>query len=270
MRSAQGYYSVIQYSEFPERGEFVNIGVILLSPVPPGVLLRFAKSSRRVERAFNVNLGAHFSNLKASLEERIMSEFGSRWDEDSFKTFISMRSGKVRLSPLRSIYVEDPVWVLEDLFAKLVSDIPNVRRGERVSTKLKSKLQFNGVENLLDRPEPIRLPQGVTINAPYGYQNGSYNLIDAVSLQGNPDQAIERASTFAIEGEWLYEATRAAEQKQLIMVGDIDGQQSPFVTALSDMLKKHHVKFFALNEIEPLVADIRKNFVSRQGISAMR
>jgi hypothetical protein len=29
----------------------------------------------------------------------------------------------------------------------------------------------------LDKPEVITLPEGIEVSAPYGYQNGSYNLI---------------------------------------------------------------------------------------------
>ncbi|TGT35714.1 DUF3037 domain-containing protein [Mesorhizobium sp. M8A.F.Ca.ET.165.01.1.1] len=260
MNGSQGFYSLVQYSEFPERAEFVNVGIVLFAEEHPRVQFRFAGSSKRVDRAFNVVAGSQFFALLKSLENRLGTEFGGDWHREAVEKFIGMRSGKLRLAPPRSVLVKDPKATLDELFEKLVSDIPRASRRIKAATQLRNELIVRGVESLLDhRPEPVVLPQGVTIKAPYGYQNGSYNLINGVSLREDPDSAIEKASTYAIEGSWLYKGTATAEQKRLIVVADVEGQRPAFVEAVFNMMEEHKVKFYTLSDMEPLVADIRKN-----------
>jgi Protein of unknown function (DUF3037) len=259
MDSLQGYYSLIQYSEFPERIEYVNIGVCLFTAVLPHVLVKFSDSPRRAEKAFDVDLGTHFRLMKESIENRLRVEFSESWDRDSIDRFIAMRSGKVRLSPKLSILIDEPNAIIDDLYNRLVTEYPKRIRNESVKVKLKKNLQFMEVEALLERPEPVVLPQGLTIHAPYAYQNGAYNLICPISLRGEPNSAIQNAGRYALEGKWLYEFSKSQKQKKMIIVGDMDGQQEDFSTAIEDVMKENNIGFYRLGSISELAADIRKN-----------
>ncbi|MGL4491118.1 MAG: hypothetical protein ACRCU5_16890, partial [Rhizobiaceae bacterium] len=150
------------------------------------------------------------------------------------------------------------------LFKDLVWELPKVSRQERVGVKLRKALQFQGVEDLLDNPEVVVLPQGPTIKAPYGYQNGAYNLICAVSLREDPNIAIQNAGKYALEGKWLYDSTKNAEQKKLVIVGDLAGQKEEFSAAIEAVMAEHSVKFYRIERIDPLVKDIRDNNVLHQ------
>ncbi|MCA9071459.1 MAG: DUF3037 domain-containing protein, partial [Planctomycetaceae bacterium] len=136
MRESQGYYSLVQYAEFPERAEYVNIGVVLFADARPYVFIKFSESARRAERAFNVHLGNHFRHLQASMKSRLRVEFGEGWNKESIEKFASMRSGKIRLSPLRSVLSREPEEVLDGLFERLVGDVPRMKRGRRPSSKV--------------------------------------------------------------------------------------------------------------------------------------
>lgn len=134
MNSSQGYYSIVQYSEYPERAEYVNIGVALFTDVAPRVFVRFAKSPRRVENAFGVRIGSHFKNLLLSVKSRLGSEFHGSCSRDDIDRFIQLRTGKIRLSPPRSVLVDNPSDTLDGLFDSLVDDpMPN-RQGQRATT----------------------------------------------------------------------------------------------------------------------------------------
>jgi len=256
--SEQGYYSLIQYSEHPERIEFVNVGVVLFSDAGPRVLVKFSENPRRVERVFGVGLGRHFRLLKESVENRIYGDFHKSWDRQSIDRFISLRSGKLRLSPLRAVHVVDPQKVIASLFGQLVGEPEQKRREPRVSMKLRRRFSHIGVEGLLEKPDPIHLPQGVVIKAPYAYRNGSYNLIKAMSLRQSPEQALEAAGKFAIEGRWLFEATELLSPTKLIVVGDTEGQQDNFTQAVADVMRDHNVSFFSMNDLEPLAHEIKR------------
>jgi hypothetical protein len=257
--SKQGYYSLIQFSEFPDRGEFVNIGVVLFSHAAPRVVVRFSESSRRAERVFGVSLGSRFNVLKDAIEKRIYADLSGEWNREKIERFISLRAGKVRLSPPRSVVVTDPFDAIEHLFGQLVVDVAPRKREPLASSRLKQRFESIGVEELLDKPEPVELPQGVVIKAPYAYQNGSYNLIKAVSLRDNQDHALEVAGRHAIEGKWLHASTRQSAPKRLVIVGDVQGQEPNFIAAVSDVMKEGNVAFYLMDDLERLAADIRQN-----------
>lgn len=258
MSNKQGYFSLIQYSEIPERNEFVNIGIVLFSNAAPRVLIKFSDSPNRIRRAFGVNLGKHFDLLKESLANRIQSDFSASWNKPLIDKFIGLRSGKVRLSSPKSVLVSEPKFVIEDLFEHLVEASSSKEPVQKVQTKLKRQLSELGVENLLQKPTPISLPQGVELRAQYAYQNGAYNMINAISLRDDPNEAIKAASKQAIEGRWLSELI--SERRRLIVVGDVEGQHRNFVVAIKEMMENHSVGFYPISDIYPLANDIRKSF----------
>lgn len=259
MRENQGYFALVQYSEYPERAEFVNIGIVLFANVSPFVFAKFVERPSRIERVFAISLGVQFRDLKDSIKHRLLHEFSREWSQSRVDKFIDMRSGKVRLSPARSIFVQDPHSEVDRLFNELVGELPRAEHGKRAKTKLKHQLAVSGVENLLDKPEPISLPSGIEVKAHYGYQNGSYNLIKAVSLHGSPDSALDRASPHMIEGKLLFDHSGAADRKKLVVVGDPADQEADFVALVEEQMRKHDVGFYRLDQLDPLVADIRKS-----------
>ena len=172
----------------------------------------------------------------------------------------------MRLSQLLPILVEQPAADLDDLYYKLVGDDGPVQRLPKVAAELKKKFERAGVAEYLQKPDPIELPEGVTIEAPYGYRNGVYNLIDPVRLSGDPHHALERASRRAIEGQWLHRhSIDMGRPQRLIVVGELSGQEPAFADAVATMLAQHEVKMFDLRNVEPLVEDIRRNAPVHKG-----
>lgn len=238
----------------------MNIGVVLFAKVSPFVFVKLAERPSRIERVFAISLGSQFRDLRDSIKHRLLNEFSSEWSHRRVDQFIEMRSGKVRLSAARSVFIEDPQAEVDRLFDELVGEgAPRAEHGTQAKTKLKQHFAMRGVENLLDRPRPVSLPSGIEVKAHYGYQNGSYNLIKAVSLSGSPDKALERASPHMIEGKLLFDHSGVAERKKLVVVGDVADQEPDFVQLVKEQMREHDVGFYRLDQIDPLVNDIRKS-----------
>jgi hypothetical protein len=63
-----------------------------------------------------------------------------------------------------------------------------------------------------------------------------------------------------IEGQWLRQYSNARGQpKQLVVVGDFSQQEEKFVEAVGDMMRHHGVKLYDLENVEPLVGEIRES-----------
>jgi Protein of unknown function (DUF3037) len=195
MFERQGYYALLQYSDAPERLEYINIGVALFLPSRKEVHVRFSNGLRRVERLFGKQPQGFMNLLKADFAGRL-----SQFKEANFEQlskFANSRVNKIRIAGLQPILVErDPEMEINELFDQLVGEDEVGSRRKRVAAILKDKLEVAGVDLFLEKPEPVVLPQGVTVDAPYAYQNGAYNLIEPVRLNGDGVDSLAQASGF--------------------------------------------------------------------------
>ncbi|MEF2549699.1 DUF3037 domain-containing protein [Aurantimonas sp. E1-2-R+4] len=261
--SEQAYYSIIQYADEPERFEFVNVGVLLLKFKTPRILIRVVDNAKRVNRMLGRMARPSFQDALISLENRIALEFSHGWERDQVEYFKMKQSGRLRLSQLRSVLVEDDSEALVDeLFQKLVGDLEvGPQRAPQARHQLKRELKALNVAHLLDsQPKPFELPQGVTINAPFAYQNGAYNYLYPVSLKGDPDEAIKNAGASALEGEWLADVTGGVNAKRLVVVGDVEGQKPTFIDAIEKVMNRSDISFYRLGDLGPLATEIRKHY----------
>ena len=263
MKKNQGYFSIVQYSEHPERLEFVNIGVVIFHHGISHVSFKLSDNPKRINSTYGVNMGAHYKYLKNWIESKLVNDFSV--DMPSTKkldVFTSMRAGKVRMSPAKSLFVEDVSKDINDLFNSLVEPVINKpKRRRRADLKLKKLLKFEEVEDLLDNPEPVTL-KNFSISPEYGYQNGSYNLIKSVSLHGDPDKALDKVSNYAVRGRILSNFYSLIDPKKLVVVGDDEGQDEDVVEEIDTILSSHDVSFYPMSKVSPLVTDIKKNLVS--------
>lgn len=261
MPSNQGFYALIQFSPAPERFEFVNIGVALFVPERNYVGIRFSHSLKRVERLFGKQPKSYFDVLKASFKNRLESDFSQGIDMRRFEAFAKTRANQMRIANVLSIVTDNPEADLGELFSSLVGEDGAPSRLPRIESELRKKFQRAGVDKFVEsKPRPVALPQGVTIQAPYGYQNGAYNLIDPVRLGGIPGDALGEASKRAVEGQWLRHYSRAqGAPKELIVVGDFADQKQEFKRAIAEVMAEKNVSFFDINRLEPLLDDIKRH-----------
>jgi hypothetical protein len=256
--SNSSFYSVIQYSETPERGEFVNVGLVLFAGRPPAIV-RMTESLRRVHKVFGPSAGADIRFQLKAIESRIYSSFSGPLERSFIDRFISMRTGNVRLSPARAIFADDPTSVIDSLYARFVSDQEPFVRRPKVTRELTSQFILNGVADLLEKPQPVELPQKVILRADYGYQNSAYNYIKAISLRSDEDIALQAAGRQAIVGSWLRKSSDNAMMKKLVVVADAKGKNQSFVRGVEELMHNNGVDFYTMNEIDRLSDHIKQH-----------
>jgi hypothetical protein len=266
MSKMRGFYALLQFSPLPERYEFVNIGVLLVVPSERFIGVRYSHGLKRVEKLFGKQPANYFEVLKAAFEQRIKLEFSNEFSLEHIEQFAKSRANQMRISKLLPVAVDQPQFDLDALFESLVGENEIIHRQPKVAVELKKKFEKAGIAMFVRKPEPVRLPEGVTIDAPYSYQNGSLNLIDPVRLSADSADALAQASKRAIEGQWLRNFSKnSSAPKQLIVVADFEDQEPKFVRAINDVMREHQVKLYELDECEPLIEDIRKNAPKNAG-----
>lgn len=261
MANRQGFYALLQYGPAPERYEFVNIGVALFVPEQKHVGVRFSRTQRRVEKLFGRQSKGLLDALKAGLARRLETDFSERFDIGRFEAFAKTRANKVRVANILPILVDDSKADLDELFEELVGEEKPARRLPRIGLELTRRFEHAGVAKYLEkRPHPIHLPQGIKIEAPYGYRNGALNLIDPVRLSGDVSDALGQASKRAIESQWLRQYSQEqGNPTELVVVCDFSGQRKPFVHGIKELMAERHVKFYDMQQLDPLLEEIRTN-----------
>ena len=264
MNRYKGYYSLLQFCPKPERLEYVNVGVLLSIPEKKIFSVKFAEQPRRVEKLFGQQNKQHYQVLKEAFEERLRCEFSSGFESESLNLFGSKRANELRMTKLLPLPVSDIEESLDKLFTDLVGEEPIHYRSPMVKTKLKKIFVEAGVLPLLDNPSPVVMPEyDIEVSVPYGYQNGSYNLIDPVRLDHeSKNEALKEAGQRAIEGELLAKHFAGKpNRKRLIVVGDFDGQPDNFFSAVQGVMAERSVPLYRLDDLQALVQDIKTHSV---------
>ena len=143
----------------------------------------------------------------------------------------------------------------------MVTPSPKQTRGTTATSVLKRLLEEAGVLGLVrQQPDAVQLPELIEVKAPFAYQNGAYNYIDPVRLEGETNDAFQQAASYAVKGQWLARAfDTKPRKKQLVVVGDLSSQPDSFAKAVHDLMREHKVPFYDMEELGPLFADIRKS-----------
>ena len=70
----------------------------------------------------------------------------------------------------------------------------------------------------------------------------------------------------AIEGKQLSNCYR---DKKLIVVGDVERKNDGFIEFINKTMKENSVKFFAMDQLNPLILDIKENNDLHSGTTRM-
>jgi len=257
-----GKYALVQFCPVPERMEFLNIGIVLIVPELQYVGVKLSQSNARIDRVFGKQSRAYLDNLKESFEFRLRHEFSGRFDDEQISVFSRKRANDIRISPLQSIMVDEPIAELDALFLELVGREVAVPREPRIRRKLKEAFASHRVEHYLEKPEEIALPEyGLKINAPFAYQNGCYNLIDGMRISENVADGLREVGKKAVEGNllWKHFEGNGVNCRRLIVVGDFSQQSSAFYRAVDEQFHDANMRLYRLDDLRPLLNDIEAN-----------
>jgi hypothetical protein len=250
-------YSIIQFSPYPERSEYINVGVIVFSKSREIFSHRLISDFSRVKRFFGEINQTFLSFALHDFSERLSYEFKrGRFQEASLESFNAKRADMFKVTTAYAVAGFSPDMAAEKLFQDLVIMAPQTKRVERVNTLLTNAFSHAGVLPLLQkRPEPVHIAQyGVSIQADYGYQNGVYNLIDAARFD-NPQRGLAEAGKRILEGKALSEMSG----RRLIVVGEFGDQPTRFVENLRSDFLQAKAKLFRLEEVDQLAEEIRNS-----------
>lgn len=253
-----GFYSVVQFVPDIERGEAVNVGVIV-GASGLGMRVRMAERNEYVKHRFGAYAydDTRLGFAKSALAERLKDVAP---DVEALATFRAQESGQLQLTAPRPMVVRNLDDDVIALFLRLVSD-PEVQRRERRTPKpdlvpLVRQLQRKNVP-IKRRPE-ISVPiLDEPLKADFSFQNGARNLVKAIGLSGRQETALEEASDYGSKGLLIAKhPDPSAGKSKLILVADIDDEQ--LLERVVRLLNDHDVRLVEADELPSFTAEIER------------
>lgn len=157
---AKGYFSILQFSPDPAHNEAINIGILLSVPELGYLNLKITDSFSRVSKISPQKADDEFIKTAVkTFREMLLRQKEKLFATDELERFIKTRAHEIRLTPLRTLKVNDPEVELAELFAQLVPVL-------EVHTTNKSKVVFPEFDKRLRSQEfasKIELDQSVTM-----------------------------------------------------------------------------------------------------------
>jgi hypothetical protein len=262
MEFHKGYYSLIQYCPDPSRLEAANVGVLLFCPALHFVKARLSRDNRRIERFFGHQDRELVRAHKQAVLDRLAVDAARFRTPEDLQDYAGRRANEIQLSPARPLKVGHPEEELEELFQRLVGEHEHRERGQRAKTRFGEAAAKAGIEPMLKKDVTVTVPTiGREVTVPYAYQNGRFNLIEPQRFDAaDSDTVFDRASRWAVEGQFLYEVPHPElGPLQLAVVAQFGEEGQAEEETVRTIFEKHSVRLYTFDELLALFEDIRRS-----------
>lgn len=265
MKPSKGYYSVIQYVHDLTRAESANIGVLLFVPERGFLDVRLVHDNSRVRHVFGVAGDdlKRLNSFKSSFGERIKVEGYNIETVEQLNKFIDTRGNQIQLTEPRFAKVVECQKFLDDLFDKLVDgSAEKKKRLKPFAKNIEHRFLTAGIQEKVQSNIPIRVPVvDRDINVAFGFQNGSYNLMQAVSFH---DENVDRNANLAIRHSFQ---GRALQSEQHVdyngglkyrVLGRFQSNQNESIPVVRRVLSENNVQLYTEKDLPELIDEIRR------------
>lgn len=264
MKPTKGYYCLIQYCPDLSRLEAANIGVLLFCPDRGFLRARTSRNNRRIQHFFGREGldRSQINSFKIGIEERLEVEQPNIQSLDDLQHFIQLRANQIQITAPRPMRVRNPEESLDQLFKDLVGGAHRKQKNTSFKRHIWDRFINAGLTSKIRKNVPIHVPiSNRDIEIPYGYQNGSFNLIQPVAFQSKePGHAISKACRFAVEGHSLHQEPHPEYGPlRLVVIGRFLSQGIDVKSNVSRILREHQVQLCAEDDLSALIDDIRRN-----------
>lgn len=263
MKPSKGYYSLIQYCPDLTLGEAANVGVLLFCPERGFLKAATISNNSRISRFFGTegHDWERINTLKRGLADRLNSGVSGIFTPDDLQQFIATRANLFQVTTPRPMKVINPEEDLEALF-KRVFGVPIKPAPKKTLRKfLGERLLIPGLESKVIQDIKVGVPVlGKTVDFPFGYQNGRFNLINPVRFEAaSPEQSAINACKYAVEGKSLYDNPDPDYGKlQLLIVGKFRSKDEETPKRVKRVFEDFGVRLLRMDELGQLTEEIRR------------
>jgi hypothetical protein len=261
MTPTRGFFSVIQFCPDLDRGEYANVGIVLVVPQRGILDIRLSEDNEGPKQRFGVDAfdDARLSVAKKGLAGRIREE-GRCWSGAEDLIWFGQKEGNnLTLSPPRVILVENASAEMAELYQRLVHVEP-IRRRRRAAPDLAAVFEARLTGVPLIKDYKIDIPEYGTLKAPFAYKNGALNLIRTEAFSENSNSAEEKGNDLAVKGHVLRRYSEATGKPQrLIVVGGFDpSAPETLKRRIEFILEECDARLVREEQLDDFVEEIRR------------
>jgi hypothetical protein len=161
---------------------------------------------------------------------------------------------------------------LGDLFQQIMGRPATRKRKKAFKTYVRETFVKAGLERKIVPNVKVRVPVlEKEVEMPFGFRNGRFHLINPVRFGAvDPDQSINTACKYAVEGRLLYEhPSPDLGQMQLVVVGQFRGTDKESPEIVRKLFEESHVKLFSAHELPKLIHEITTTAKDLDGLSSL-
>ncbi len=264
MNATKGYYCLVQYCPDIARHEAANVGVVLFCPDKGFLQAKIVKANHRIRRFFGEEADnyQHLNAMKDALAKRLEIERAEFSSLEALQNFVETRANKVILTQPMPVKVMDPQEDLAALFKELV-DEPVRHLTLRAALPLRKRLDAVFLDQALKPFVRTNLKVQIpmmkeTIDVPYGFQNGRFNLIRPIEFTQQSESRIKNAACIhAVEGMSLYRHPDANfGMMQLVVVADFTNTAPDVANTVRNIFAESEVRMFTPDALNDLRTEI--------------
>ena len=263
MKFHKAFYSLIQYCPDPARVEAANIGVLLFCPDLGFLQALTAKDNRRVQRFFGSE-GQDWQQLnlfKIAFRQRIDQEQARITSVEKLQEFVDQRANLIRVTDPQPMRVGEPADDLRKLFDSLVGgQVDRETPRPRFQTVIARRFEKAQLDNKLRKDIPVSVPYlKKPITFPFGFQNGTFNLLQPVSFTAeDPDDSVRKAFQFAGEADAISShPDPELGVMKLVVIARFRSKTDEARGSVADCLRSHDVQLVAEEQLNELVQEIK-------------
>jgi len=264
MNATKGYYCLLQYCPDIARAEAANVGVLLFSPEHGFLRAQMMKSNHRIRKFFGEEADnyQHLNAMKDSLTERLQIEKAEFKALADLQSFVETRANKVILTQPKAFKVFDPEADLAALYQELVADPVRqltVRAALPLRKRLDDVLMEPAVKPFMQTNLKVEVPAlKETLEVPYAFQNGRFNLIQPVEFSQQSESRIKNAvCRYAVEGLSLHRHRHEIYgDMQLIVVADFMDANPGAVNMVRGIFTESEVQMYTPDALGELRQEI--------------
>jgi hypothetical protein len=265
-------FFLLRYVPDVVKGEFVNIGVVLLETGDGGFTdVRFMRDWRRVRGAdpeADIELlESHEEDLRRLLQSRAPEIINYRGPMSRREWLLAQMeqsfSGALELTPMQAVLTESPSAELRTLaHAYLESPArgPRVQTGRRVIYQaMRDAFETARVWPFMQKDIPVAryTRQGDPLKIDCGYRpNGVIHLFQALSLATNVDSAKVLAFSYSAMRDALANAEHAMSDLTVIAEDELDSHDEGVAFALA-MLQENEITIARVADMPQIAERVR-------------
>jgi len=209
LRSASGFYAVVQLSSGAGRKEFLNWGIILCCPVLGFASIKTTRSLKRFH-GFWANDQALEDFIDSTLQELnyFVSELRTVSTAEEAKRALSgVSGGRLRIAPTEWILIESsPANIIDQLFKELVEQKNPLKSSERRLPELDYYFKRERLEKFISIDTMVSIKNYRKIAVHYKYRTTQEFLVVGKRLSGHLGEILEEAQKYFMRGQFVSES----------------------------------------------------------------